>query len=972
MKQAFESRLNIALSVLLNRAGIGARPEYKGSGRKDVLIHYNGLRIVIEGSFGQKDAEKDARHRIDQLAADIAIAVFYPSQFPQDISESEISRRLRSEKLMVKIFIPEDISGTLWEILHKKKVISQNYGEWLTAKVDLLTTIIKEVAQLIVNEEAIHEIEKRVESVVENVLNSIAGHSQSDQIAGTIYDTLYKLYGFSIGDPTKIKEPLFAQTTLAILLATVYYEAIRQTHKLPSVREYETRHSSAREGIEEAIRAILSINYEPIFDLVRSLLDCLPPLENSFRRILDLATEIRTKRALLRRDLGGKVYHRIVGSWALRKGLATFYTQVPSAYFLLHLAKPKLGRIADFACGSGTLLLAAYSAMDAANRFDLWEKGIDHSPKEIERRFHRAFLANCHAFDVLGYALQITILNLVLHSPETQIDGILPSQIIPLGYREKDDSVSLGSLELARRNPRFDRIMTGVKQMGITGSRIISLTELTRIGFFDLIVMNPPFSRTTGRGGKEGGGLFGFVSNSNDRNIILSDYNSLRKEIRQELISIARNLLNGSALSFVLYDSDFSMFRQIWQAGEGLLFIYLADTHIDKNGKICFVLPRGLLSGVSWFLARTLLLSRYHIEYVIVSYDADNYNFSESTSLAECMFIAKRKDDHKPEDVTKFVLLLKKPGTSIEAIALAQEIGSSEEEYVQSGNTRGFVSSVTRASMQKYVDNWGRFAFLPELSLLNQVSNLLDGHIRIGEKQCRLPMIPFHNLIETIGVDAHRFTDTFRVVREFVPGGLDALIGGDEEFRLQMSISPNAWVLPITSKARDMFNFKSGSLLVPDRIWIDTAHVVSMLSDKKIVANVFYVVQMKKDTLFRRKALCLWLNTTWGILSVLASRQDTRGGFIRLKMTHWRTLPVLDLDKLDDSTIQRLASLYDTFKDQTFDRIPVQYGYKGKPDDARIKLDREFLSVFGLSVSRDELMNVYQPLSQAFKQWLGE
>ena len=35
MKQAFESRLNIALSELLNQAGIGSRPEYKDVGRKN-------------------------------------------------------------------------------------------------------------------------------------------------------------------------------------------------------------------------------------------------------------------------------------------------------------------------------------------------------------------------------------------------------------------------------------------------------------------------------------------------------------------------------------------------------------------------------------------------------------------------------------------------------------------------------------------------------------------------------------------------------------------------------------------------------------------------------------------------------------------------------------------------------------------------------------------------------------------------
>jgi hypothetical protein len=107
---------------------------------------------------------------------------------------------------------------------------------------------------------------------------------------------------------------------------------------------------------------------------------------------------------------------------------------------------------------------------------------------------------------------------------------------------------------------------------------------------------------------------------------------------------------------------------------------------------VCFVLPRGLLSGVSWFLARTLLASNYHIEYVIVSYEPpNNYNFSESTSLSECMIIARKKLEQQPEDETRFVILLKKPSTSMEAIALANRIRTSNGEYVEASQAKAFI-----------------------------------------------------------------------------------------------------------------------------------------------------------------------------------------------------------------------------------------------------------------------------------------
>ncbi len=971
MKQAFESRLNIALSELLNIGGVSSRPEYKGVGRKDVLIHYQGLRIVLEGSYDRNDAEKDARHRIEQLSADIAIAVHYSSSFPQDLAESALRNKLLNSDLWIRIILPEDISGTIWEILHKKKVISQPYAEWLKADLNFIATLIREVAQLLINETALNAIEQRVEAIVDRVIGNLYSHSHSDVIAEHIYNALYKLYGFSIGDPKQIKEALFAQATLAILLGTVYYESIRPPHNLPSVRELANR-LGAQQGIEEAVRRILVVNYELIFDLVRSLLTPLPQMDDSFNKILDLASEIRTKRALLRRDLGGKVYHKVVGSWALKKGLATFYTQVPSAYLLLHLAKPKLGKVADFACGSGTLLVAAYSAMNSQHRLALWESNVDKPPEEIERAFHRRFISNCYAFDVLGYALQITILNLALHSPETTIDGILPSQVIPLGFREKDSFVSLGSLELARSNLRLDRITNGVQQMGVQGSRMVSLSEVAKSKPFDLIVMNPPFSRTTGRGGKEGGGLFGFVGNVSERSIILKDYNQLRNDIRGDLIEIASELLRNTPLNVILTDCDFKIYRQIWQAGEGLLFIYLADSQIDDDGKICFVLPRGLLSGVSWFLVRTLLAANYHIEYIVISYESNAYNFSESTSLGECMFVAQRKIQHDDDEKTKFVMILKKPSTSIESIALSNAIDDTNSTYVEAGKSRAFIRKVPRHLLVNNVDNWGRFVCLPELETLKQIERVLRGRIAVGEKVCSIPIVAFNELISTIGVDPKRFGDTFKALNEKVPGAFLMIKGGEEKQRLRLSTTPNAYLLPISSTGREMFADKGGAVFVPDRIRITTAHVIAMLSDKKALSNIFYSVNFKKETSERNKALCIWMNSTWGILSILSNRQETHGGWIRIKMTQWRTLQVLDIDKLTDKQINLLAQIFDRFQHEGLTRIPDQYKPGGVPDEVRIGIDQSFLSVFGLDVSRDDLLRFYRPIGQALEQWLGE
>ena len=245
----------------------------------------------------------------------------------------------------------------------------------------------------------------------------------------------------------------------------------------------------------------------------------------------------------------------------------------------------------------------------------LLQTGTERNPKEIETDFHTQFINSCYAFDVLEYATQITALNIALHSPETPIPEFSSIYTMPLGYREKDDIVSLGSLELARTGTKFGKMLGHVTQVGLKKRRKSKelMAKLMNLEPFNLVVMNPPFTRTTGRGGREGGGMFGFMADEHIRTEVLKDYTAVREEVRKKLEGTARTLLKGTNLDLLLKDTDFRPYMNIWQAGEGFLFLYLADFRLKNDGKICFVLPKSLLSGISWFLGRVLLAAKYRL-----------------------------------------------------------------------------------------------------------------------------------------------------------------------------------------------------------------------------------------------------------------------------------------------------------------------------------------------------------------------
>jgi hypothetical protein len=173
------------------------------------------------------------------------------------------------------------------------------------------------------------------------------------------------------------------------------------------------------------------------------ILRLLPPsIEPRVRDLVNLAVELASNKVLLSRDFAGRVYHEIAGGIALRKGFATFYTEVPAAYLLATLATLALldlekglfnldrqrarevvsriesVKVGDFACGSGTLLTASYSALMRACTalkfyYDLEDVDLSGIGKaSIER--------GVYGIDALRYASQITAINLALMAPSAR------------------------------------------------------------------------------------------------------------------------------------------------------------------------------------------------------------------------------------------------------------------------------------------------------------------------------------------------------------------------------------------------------------------------------------------------------------------------------------------------------------------------------------------------------------------------
>ena len=180
----------------------------------------------------------------------------------------------------------------------------------------------------------------------------------------------------------------------------------------------------------------------------------------------------------------------------------------------------------------------------------------------------------------------------------------------------------------------------------------------------------------------------------------------------------------------------------------------------------------------------------------------------------------------------------------------------------------------------------------------------------------------------------------------------------DTEFRKRLTAEPDKYLAPLAQPRRGrrlkpvaQLWQKAGRLLIAERLWLETTRVVAMKSETRVLSNVWWPVRVERVS--QEKALAVWLNSSLGLLTILAQRTSTRGGWVAMKKADLSELPVLDLREISTSRLQGLSDLFDQIAEAEFERLP---GMAHCP--ARQSLDdgiSEILALPNLSKLRDLL-----------------
>jgi hypothetical protein len=128
---------------------------------------------------------------------------------------------------------------------------------------------------------------------------------------------------------------------------------------------------------------------------------------------------------------------------------------------------------------------------------------------------------------------------------------------------------------------------------------------------------------------------------------------------------------------------------------------------------------------------------------------------------------------------------------------------------------------------------------------------------------------------------------------------------------------------------------RAGKVLIADRMWLNTQRLTAVLLPEPVLSNVWWPLKLRDGLDDRHaKVLTLWLNSTLGLLLLLANRVETRGAWVQFKKETLHNLPVLDVRKLKAGQLKRLTDAFDRLA-----KVPLRPLPQMAEDEGRAAID---------------------------------
>ena len=953
MPKTNEIAFNVPLSDVLqtkhprwrDQVGVEQRDVLRETAlQPDIVIRPpGGVPVILETEFmPAHTVEEDAKARLgkfleyngDLIEQTIAV------QIPQELSRAP-------QKDLELLIEAAEFRYCTFSLQETDTAVRWPSEGWLVGSIDDLATCIENVS---LSERLLTEGSQ----ILEQSIGEAAGKLRETASIHALERMAQSLYQED-GEQT-------SRMAMAIVAnALVFHTAIVDAHDIPTIDELRIpgRNDVSKSRLLECWQHILdNINYYPIFRIASDLL--LPIADSTanavLNRLAQAAGDLAGLGATTLHDLSGRMFQRLIAD---RKFLATFYTLPTSAALLGELAVSRLDavtdwsnpdalthlQVADLACGTGTLLSAAYRALASRHRRTGGDDQVLHT-----QMMERALIAA----DIMPAATHLTASMLSSTHPGTTF-GNTRVHTLPYGQQsqEKRHTMALGALDLIEEDTAPSLFGTGVHVARGTGADVEAEGSQDMIlppETADLVIMNPPFTRPT---------------NHEKTEVPVPSFAGLGTS-KDEQQAMAKRLA----------EIRWRLDNPVGHGNAGLAsnFVDLAHVKTKPGGILALVLPAACLSGSSWKNVRRLLESEYKdlVVLTIAAHGQTDRAFSADTGMAEILVVANKCHAGQQRGrETLFVNLYHRPRSLAEAFEMARAVRRLPPQARQGRLCVGdqeIVGTYIRALLSQ-----GGCASLRETALADAALGLEAGTLRLpqgystplstirlgtigrkgllhrdisGKTSNGLPRGPF-DIISIQGVPEYPVLWSHDAQRE-----RSLVVLPDSEGKVRPGYDVQAVSVWKRTASRLHFNLD---------FRINSQSLTACLTPTKTIGGTAwpnFILDQDKWTL----PLVLWANTTLGLLAFwwIGSRQQQ--GRARLTITQLPGLTVLDPRHLSEEQIAQAEAIFERFKEAEF--LPANEAYR---DETRKALDRAVL-VDLLRLPESTL----EPLSILRDQWCAE
>lgn len=400
--------------------------------------------------------------------------------------------------------------------------------------------------------------------------------------------------------------------------------------------------------LAEAWMSVLEYDYRPVFQPARNVVRHLGKSEHrtaawrAIRRLAAWADENAEHYATMGMEYAGQLFSRVMGHQAAD---GAYFTRPEAARLLAELAIDEMGvtnwndpaewaklKVADLACGSGTLLNA-------------WIEGVKDRMRALGADEPRCAAWHKKAVEELTTGLDINQVSLQLAAGRFTLGNLhvdyRKMALHCLEHGRVGADVRLGALELLGDDEIIGRAPDSFKweDDDVVHPDVKSALTGTRA-----VLVNPPFSDNTKR----------------NRNVDVET-----KEAMQEREKSVRDRVAASdpAAGELI---DINSIRTF--------FTPLIDSVLrEKTGVLAKILPMTACTAASGLNERQFLASRFWIKYVLMCHDPTNINLSQETGINECLLIGTRRGAGEGRPTT-FVNLSRYPQNTADVHAITASL----------------------------------------------------------------------------------------------------------------------------------------------------------------------------------------------------------------------------------------------------------------------------------------------------------